>query len=132
MIALDTNVIIRLLVGDDKQQSKSANQFLGSLTSANPALICREVLIEMVWVLERSYKFKRSHISNAIHELIGSNEIVVEDVDRVKDVVTEYESSPVDFSDLMIRSTANSLGATRVATFDKRFAELSKVILLTQ
>ena len=131
MIAIDTNVLVRLLVVDDQEQSESAEQFLATLTPQNPGLICREVLIELVWVLERTYGFKRTPISNAIHELITSSEIVVEDVDRVRMVTSEYRSSTADFSDLMIRSIAITLGASHVTTFDKSFAKVTDVQLLS-
>ncbi len=130
MIALDTNVLVRVLVRDDESQSKSASQFLERLTPRNPGLICREVLIELVWVLERTYGFEKSRISRAIHALMDSSEIVVEDIERVQEVLLDYQSSKVDFSDLMIRSAAIMLGARNVATFDKRFARVSNVVLL--
>jgi len=57
MIALDTNVLVRFLTQDDPGQGRLASTFIGSLTEANPGFVCREVLVELVWVLERSYGF---------------------------------------------------------------------------
>ena len=131
MIALDTNVLVRLLVSDDQAQAKTAVTFFESLAPANSGLICREVLIELVWVLEMTYGFGRLEISRSLFELIDSTEIVVEDVDRVRIVLNEYQTSKSDFSDLMIRSIATTFGATRVVTFDKRFARMDDVELLT-
>lgn len=130
MIAFDTNVLVRMLVADDLSQSNSANEFVDSLTSSEPGLICRETLVELVWVLERTYGFGRIQISDVLHGLIDSSEIVFEDVDRIRAVLDEFKSSTSDFSDLMIRSAAISLGATHVATFDKRFAKSAYVVLL--
>lgn len=131
MIALDTNVLVRLLVADDHDQTQSAVGFIDSLTSTEPALICRETLVELVWVLERTYGIGRVQISRSIYELIDSSEIIVEDVDRVRVVLRDYQSSASDFSDLMIRSAAIALGANVVVTFDKRFAKSANVELLT-
>lgn len=130
MIALDTNVLVRLLVSDDQAQARVAAKFFDSLAPSNSGLICREVLIELVWVLERTYGFGRVEISRSLYELIDSSEIVVEDVDRVLNVLNEYQTSKNDFSDLMIRSVATTFGATHVVTFDERFARIDDVELL--
>ena len=57
MTAVDTNVIVRYLVADDPGQSEAARSLLEQLTPDNPGFICREVVIEAAWVLERSYRF---------------------------------------------------------------------------
>ncbi len=130
MIAIDTNVLVRFLVGDDQDQVKSAGEFLDTLEPRDPGLVCREVLIELVWVLERTYGFGHSQIADAVEELIDSSEIVFEDVDRVRNALREYRSSGFDFSDLMIRSIATELGASHVVTFDRKFAQTPNVILV--
>ena len=45
MTALDTNVIVRYLVGDDAEHAKTACALLDGLTPGNPGCICREVMI---------------------------------------------------------------------------------------
>ena len=66
MTALDTNVIVRYLVKDNAEQAEAARQLLDSLTPTQPGFICREVVIEVAWVLERSYRFPRTRISERI------------------------------------------------------------------
>ena len=58
MTALDTNVIVRYLVAEDPGQAEAARSLLEQLTPDNPGFICREVVIEAAWVLERSYRFR--------------------------------------------------------------------------
>ena len=50
MIALDTNVLVRYLVADDARQAKAARLLLEGLTTEHPGFICREVIVELVWV----------------------------------------------------------------------------------
>ena len=57
MIALDTGVLVRYLVGDHAEQSGAARRVAGTLTSEKPGYVCREVLVELVRVLERPYGF---------------------------------------------------------------------------
>ena len=55
MIGLDTNVLVRYLVRDDAEQAEAARSLLESLTVDSPGYVCREVTVEVVWVLERRY-----------------------------------------------------------------------------
>ena len=77
MIALDTNVVVRFLVQDDETQSKAAISFMNSLTLHEPGYICREVIIEVVWVLERAYHLSRKQIVPVIEGLISSKELKI-------------------------------------------------------
>ncbi len=83
MIALDTNVLVRFLVQDDPTQGQAAAELVDGLTEQEPGYICREVIVELVWVLERAYKMTRAQIAPAVEGLLTSREFVVEDADRV-------------------------------------------------
>jgi predicted nucleic-acid-binding protein len=54
VIALDTNVLVRFLVQDDPSQAHLAGEIIDQLTEEAPGFVSREVLIELVWVLERA------------------------------------------------------------------------------
>ena len=60
MTAVDTNVLVRYLVRDILELAEAARDLLESLTVERPGFICREVAIETVWVLERSYRLPRA------------------------------------------------------------------------
>ena len=78
MTAVDTNVLLRYLVRDDPQQAEAARALLESFTPEQPAFICREVIIETVWVLERSYRLPRVEIADLIEQLIHTDRLVFE------------------------------------------------------
>ena len=78
MIALDTNVLVRYLVRDDKKQAEAARTLLESLTIEQPGFVCREVIVELVWVLERSYKCSRDQIATVLEQLATTESLVVE------------------------------------------------------
>ena len=75
MTALDTNVIVRYLVGDNAEHAEAARWLLDGLTPGNPGFICREVVIEVAWVLERSYRFTRTRVAEALMELTASDSL---------------------------------------------------------
>ena len=124
MIALDTNVLIRYLTRDNPEQAEAARALLQGLTTDNPGFICREVVIEVVWVLERSYRFSRERIANIVVELVATDTLVIEDDNDVAQAAAAYRQGSADFSDLMILSAANRVGAQPLYTFDRRFARL--------
>ena len=125
MIALDTNVLIRYLTRDNPEQAEAARALLQGLTTDNgPGFICREVVIEVVWVLERSYRFTRERIANIVVELVATDTLVIEDDNDVAQAATAYRQGSADFSDLMILAAANRVGAQPLYTFDRRFARL--------
>ena len=91
---------------------------------------CREVTIEVVWVLERAYGFTRVQIAGVLVELITTDSIVVEAADDMARVVYAYRQGGVGFADRMILATAEREGAAPLYTFDRQFARVSGVDLV--
>ncbi len=130
MIAVDTNVIIRSLIGDDAAQSEAAKRLLGGLTVENPGFVCREVMVELVWVLERVYRLNKSTISTAILDLIASDNIIVENDEAMTLAAYRYMQGGADFADLMILAAADHRQATPLYTFDRKLARLEGATLI--
>ena len=130
MIAIDTNVVIRPLIDDDAAQSDSARRLLGQLTIENPGFLCREAMLEFVWVLERVYGVSRSIIGTAVLDLISSDNIVVENDEAMTHAAYRYMQGGVDFADLMILSAAQASDCDRLYTFDRKLAQLNGATLL--
>ncbi len=130
MSGVDTNVIIRYLVGDDAEQAEAARALLDGFTPDDPAFICREVVMEVAWVLERSYHFTRSRVAEALMDLTASDSLAVENPDDVAAAAHLYRQEGVGFSDLMVLSAAKRAGATPLYTFDRRLARMEGVVLV--
>lgn len=130
MIALDTNVLVRFLVADDADQAEAARGLLSELTTENAAFVCREVIIELVWVLERAYGFSRDRIATTLEALVGTQGLRVETADDVVRAAHRYRLGGVGFADLMIAAYARSAGAERLYTFDRKLARLDGAALL--
>lgn len=75
MIAVDTNVIVRLMTGDDPKQAADAR----SLFASEPIWIAKTVLLETGWVLRSLYGFEESAIREAFVKLLGLKNVHVED-----------------------------------------------------
>ena len=130
MISLDTNVIVRYLVADDAGQAEAARALMEGLTFDNQGFICREVIIEVVWVLERSYRFTRAQIADVLVELIATDSLVIEAADDVARAAFTYRQGGVGFADLMILSSSKRSGAIPLYTFDRRFSQMEGAVLI--
>lgn len=130
MIALDTNVIVRFLTQDDTEQSRLASEIFESLDDHSQGFVCREVLLELVWVLERAYGYSRTEIAAAVNGLLSSTELVIEASSEVGRALELYRSESFGFADVMIVAAARRVGAQELVTFDRKAAHLPGVRLL--
>ena len=130
MIALDTNVLVRYLVRDDLQQAEAARSLLESITVERPGSVCREVVVELVWVLERAYGFSRDRIATILEELVATEDLLIEQADDVARAAFRYRTAGAGFSDLMILAAAERSGAHPLVTFDQKAARLEGARLL--
>ena len=121
MIAIDTNALVRYLVADHPEQSEAVRNVAQSLAAENPAYVCREVLVELVRVLERSYGFSRDQIERTLLEMHVTDEIVLEEARDVLWSATHCHTGAAGFSDLMIIAACRRADA-RLYTFDPRVA----------
>jgi predicted nucleic-acid-binding protein len=75
MIAVDTNIIVRILAADDPRQAKRAV----SLMEKNEIFISKTVLLETEWVLRHAYGIDTNTILSGFHKLLGLPQVVIED-----------------------------------------------------
>lgn len=130
MIALDTNVLVRFLTQDDDAQFQVAAGVIEGCTRDAPGYVCREVMIELVWVLEWAYKYSREEIAEALLGIVTASQLSVENAQDVASVVNLYRKEGYDFADLMIRQAAQGTESRILKTFDQKLARLDGVELL--
>jgi predicted nucleic-acid-binding protein len=120
MIALDTNVLVRFLTQDDPVQGSLARDLIRGRTEQNRGFVAREVLVELVWVLERRYRYERSEIARVLAGFLSAAELEIEEGESVGAILPLYEGKGFEFSDLMIRQAARRAGAAAVRAFDRK------------
>ena len=130
MIALDTNVLLRFIVREDEEQAEAAETLLKRLTLEEPGFICREVLVELVRVLERYYRFERDQIATVLNELVVVAAVEIECASDVAEAAGGYRRGGADFADRMIAAAARRAGAVPLYTFDRKAARLPGVTLV--
>ena len=119
MIALDSNVLVRILVADDPAQTGRAKAIVDRLDAEDlRAYVSDIVLCELVWVLARSYRLKRAELSAALKRLVCSKQLQFDSADQVLRALAAYETGKGDFADYLIREHAKTAGCDTVMTFD--------------
>jgi predicted nucleic-acid-binding protein len=88
------------------------------------------VILELVWVLERSYKFNRSEVAGSLIALISATEFLVEASEDIASIIPLYQDEGFGFADLMICQAAHLSGAKGLKTCDQKLSKLSGVDLL--
>jgi len=120
MIAIDTNVLVRFLVEDDRAQTRRAQAlFAKTIAQGDKVFIPDLVLVETVWVLSRSYRVSKREIVTVLKLLIIAQHVQVESKERVQDALKAFERGKGGFADCLIREIAYANGCSSVATFDK-------------
>lgn len=103
MTGLDTNLLVRYLVQDDPDQSKTATRAMEEAAGSEETLFVNSiVLCELVWVLETTYRFPKSKILSALELLLRTWQIEFEDKDLIWAALSDYASSKADFSDCLV------------------------------
>jgi len=75
VIAIDTNVVVRLLVNDDARQGAGARR----LFESDEIWIGVTVLLESAWVLESVYALSPTESAAALRRVLGLPNVRVED-----------------------------------------------------
>ena len=127
MVAVDTNVVIRLLTGDEPAQTAQAR----AIFEREAVLLAKTVILESEWVLRRLYRFGSDRIADAFVALIALPDLVCEDARAVTDAI-QWMRDGMDFADALHLASARPAG--RFATFDdklaKRAAKIADIVVV--
>jgi predicted nucleic-acid-binding protein len=120
VIALDTNILVRLVLYDDEGQAKAAERLVvRARRERTPLWVSDIVLCELVWVLTRRVGLARADIANALDQLLRTELVVVSDAGIIDRALAAYGTGKGDFADYLIREQSRAAGASEVATFDR-------------
>jgi predicted nucleic-acid-binding protein len=120
MRAVDTNVLVRLIVRDDRRQAAIAEEFI-----AKGAWISQLVLAETSWVLESVYELRAEQIATAVEMLLNHEHLTIQDSDVVGAALENFRQRPAGaFTDYLIVEIARKSGHTPLGTFDRDLAKV--------
>jgi len=127
-IAIDTNVLVRILVQDPTAPSQcaAARQLVDDATVAGETLLVTLcALLETEWVLRSRYKISRKAMTGALIAMLETPGIEFEHDATVEEALYWFEQFPgADFADCLMAARASHLGRSRFVTFDAGAARL--------
>lgn len=118
MIAIDTNIVIRLLVDDpgQMQQVKSARDHV---SKEGEVFIPQIVQVETIWVLESSYKLPKKQILMILQHLDKNAAYKLQHLSSFMMAFNMYTTGNADFSDYLILAESRKQ-QVKLFTFDKK------------
>jgi predicted nucleic-acid-binding protein len=123
MIAVDTNIVVRLLTRDDEQQyQKSIKLFQGQ-----DIFIPDSVILETEWVLRFAYKFQSREICQAFRNLLGLANVSLVNTRLIQQTL-EWHEHGLDFADAF--HLAHSQHCVELYTFDEKFRKKAEGLAL--
>ena len=123
MIGVDTNVLVRLLIEEDAEQTALAVQFFDARSSRDPAFVSLVVVAELAWVLGRTYKFGHDRVRTVMLGLLETPDVVVERDDIVRWALAYFDHAKIDLADLLIAEVSRQADCPATVTFDRNAAK---------
>jgi predicted nucleic-acid-binding protein len=115
MVAVDTNILVRLLTRDHDEQATIADRFI-----ANGAWVSVLAVAEAAWVLKTGYNQSHADIAKAVEMLLTHKDLTLQDAEVLAGAVELYKSRPtLGFSDCLILHSALKAGHVPLGTFDR-------------
>ncbi len=115
MAALDSNVVLRLIVGDDARQARAAEKQV----AAESCTVAPSVLMECEWVLRGSYGLDAALIAASFRDLLALHNIEALDPVLTHQALRGFEAG-LDFADAL--HAGQRRDGERFMTFDRQLA----------
>ena len=118
MRAVDPNVLVRLVVGDDEHQARAAEVFVGQ-----GAWVSQLVLAETTWVLESVYELGTEQVAATVEMLLNHQKLTLQESEVVARALALFRDRPaLGFSDCLVLEIARAAGHLPLGTFDRELA----------
>lgn len=121
MLAIDTNLIVRYLVGDDAAQAARARRLIDN----NDIFVCTTVLLETEWVLRSVYGFPAAQCAKALSDFAGLPHTHLEDAAAAAKALGWMRQN-LDFADGL--HLAKAEGCEVFISFDEDFATVANAL----
>lgn len=123
MKAVDTNVLVRFLVNDDRAQAEQVRTlFVAAEQLRESYFVPLLVVLETIWVLESAYQVQRDALIDALSDLLLMPVLQFEQREVVRTMLAHAKHNSMDLPDMLIAQSACEQGCDAVLTFDKKAA----------
>lgn len=113
--SIDTNVLVRLVTGDDPGQLAKAKAFVHL---HRPVLVTHLSMLELAWVLQSGYGMGKGKVVQVLGMLLELEELRIEAPAILQAALDAWQHARADFADCFILETVKAAQATPLGTFD--------------
>jgi predicted nucleic-acid-binding protein len=124
-LALDTNLLLRLLTNDDPPQARRVADLIDA---SSACFVPITVVLELEWVLRGAYQLPREAIIAALRGLIAIRHLHLEQEEQVLQALEAYGQG-LDFADAL--HLLRSEGCAALVSFDRTFVRTAGELALT-
>ena len=125
MLGIVTNVLVRFLIRDGKEQFNKARKLIKrELANGKSVFINQLVLLETEWVLRSLYGLTKIQLLQTISGLLDAIDVQLEDESDVEEALFIWRDANADFADCLIGAKNRRLGCKATATFDTKALKL--------
>ncbi len=121
MLAIDTSLIVRYLIGDHLKQSPRARK----LIDGQPVFAASTVILEVEWVLRSAYGYRPADVTRALRAFAGLPTVTIEDGPVVATALDLAEKG-MDFADAL--HLGKSAHCDGLATFDRQLVKAARAV----
>ncbi|MDR4501158.1 MAG: type II toxin-antitoxin system VapC family toxin [Nitrospirales bacterium] len=117
---VDTNVLLRYLVGDEPRQTERATSLMERVEDGSEELDIPPVVVaEMIWTLEKFYEVPRRDIAQKLMTIFSFKGVRGPETSIISTALRSYASTKIDFVDCYLASRANEQNMV-LYSFDKK------------
>ena len=123
---IDTNVVLRYLLGDHPEFSPKAEAFMFDVSQGvKKVAILDVVIVECIYVMEKYYKIPKTEIVEKLSGILNFSGIANPNRSEILEALLKYETSKIDIVDCIL--AARSSPEKVVISFDKDMKKLKAV-----
>ncbi len=121
MKLLDTSVLLEFFSGDEDTIDRIDAFFRNLEKQKEKLLITEEVVLELVYYLEKVYGWEREVIADILSTLLSDSLFKIESRNAVGDAVKTFQKSKLDFIDCLKIAKAKRKGAEEIVSLRRAF-----------
>ncbi len=121
MIAIDTNVLVRVLT-DDEESPEQTQQARALVKAAGRVFVPQVVQVEFVWVLEQAYGIEKYQVIAALKILRDNPTYELQYPEHFIQALMRFRQSNAGFADSIIAVESQQANMT-LWTFDRKLSK---------
>lgn len=135
MIGLDTNVLARIVLADDPQQTSQALALLEACDkSGEEVAVSLSVVLELEWVLRSVAKLNKAAVITVFRQLLETAPLRIDNEAALEHALYLYdgEGARADFAECLFSAQYQRMGCRVMASFDEKAQRMPRILHPTQ